>query len=637
MFENKKKTACAVALSLLAALGACVGGQPTVKGSAANLSESSIHSIISSAEEKIEKLYDLNVSAVQDKIAETRGYVSSSNMAAATDAAYELLSMTGESQPVTARSVWHRPTEKSLAELEASLDIYEDIGVNLVYVETFYHGYSMFKSNYVPYYVGFDSANYGEYDDYLDAFSTLAAERGIETHAWVENFYVGVNANTPLLQRHSDWVMYNDEVQTVGEESSLTYLQREEKGYIFIDPANDSVCDFLIEYYKELLEKNPLVKGLNLDYIRYPVSTQSTDTGYTRKAMYLFATEVGLEEYINPFAPIVEVHKAFKENVLSVSGNYQKWCQFRRQKITDFVERIYKEIKSEYPVTLSTAVFSSVNDSYEKKKQDWQTWFRNGWIDVATPMAYLDTAAQVKSAVQTMKNLAGETCYYYTGLASSYRGFPAYENVNQIQASYDGGANGYAIFCATQVLGMADVQKVLKLGFNSKKAVLPHAETGEVVKAYFDALKDRAERLYVPSGKMTAAQKTALSQKLDEILAMDMQTAEEIALVRTKVGALNCEEYASGYAKDRIEEQTKGLYDLLLIKINRANAYEALPKPQPPEDESSSSESSSTESSSSSGSSGNSTGAFGCFASAGAGYVPTAICFAWALKKRRKR
>ena len=56
---------------------------------------------------------------------------------------------------VSARGVWHRPddtgTEKDAAGVCAFLDKLQRAGVNLVFLETFYHGMAMYRSTFVPY------------------------------------------------------------------------------------------------------------------------------------------------------------------------------------------------------------------------------------------------------------------------------------------------------------------------------------------------------------------------------------------------------------------------------------------------------------------------------------------------------
>ncbi len=476
---------------------------------------------------------------------------------------YEILSMSSESRPVTARAVWHRPVEKNLTDLAATIDTYADTGINLIFVETFFNGYSMFKSDYVDYHKDFTSAKYTGYEDYLSAFVALAKAKGIEVHAWVEDFYVGLARNIKLLNQHPEWIMYN---------ADGTYLQKNEGGeYIFIDPVNPEVQNFLITYYTELLTKFPDIAGLNLDYIRYPVSTKAEDTGYTMYAMTEFAKTLGKESTLTATS-VDKMITQFRRNILNSTANYDAWCEFRMNAVTGFVERVNNEIKKEKGVLLSTAVFSSITQTKEQKKQDWQTWFRNGWIDIATPMAYFDSANEVMSGVSQMVVAAGTKCYYYTGLASSYRGLAAYENCYQIEASYMGGASGYVIFCSTQIIGHNDVQTLLKAGANSKDAVLPHASVDKVLKAYFDAVLDRADRIYIPNEGMTAEQKTALKARFDEILAMPYATGADLVAIQEEVAKLTkqagTQPFAKGFSGTRIRETMSDLYDLLETKIS---------------------------------------------------------------------
>lgn len=492
------------------------------------------------------------------------------------DLTYEILALSKESEPVTARAVWHRPVEKSYDKLIETLDTYEECGFNLIFVESFFNGYSMFKGQYVEYHPQFAGVTYGEYDDYLSAFVTEAGKRGIEVHAWVEDFYVGLKADISLLSGRSHWIMYNN---TKDNQNNYTFLQKNEGGpYVFIDPTNKEVTDFLVNYYKELLDEHPAIKGLNLDYIRYPVSSFDEDTGYTKNAMLGFAEKYPLsnirilETQTLP-QMITQFQKYFNKSYVGsdekVQEYYQYWCDYRKEAVTSFVERIYTEVKADRDILLSTAVFSSLSETTSSKKQDWRTWFRNGWIDIATPMAYFTAAADVQEGVTSMIWAAGNNCYYYTGLASSYSGLPAYENNYQIQASYDAGANGYVIFCSTQVIGHDDVQQVLKAGVNSKTAVLPHADAKTVLGAYFNTVLDRAQRLYLPAGHTTDAKLASLEAKFNDILAMDMDTAGQLTAVKTAVSNLakKTSSYVVGKSRARVADLLNDAVALLETKI----------------------------------------------------------------------
>lgn len=483
-----------------------------------------------------------------------------------------------ESQVVSSRAVWHRPIEMTYAEIETNVKMYKEIGINLIFVETLYNGYSAFKSEETlfPYHKNLaDSYNKDEankYNDYLSAFVACCVEYGIEVHAWVENFYVGIDRTVEIIKQHPEWIMINDD---------STEIQRNEGGpYYFIDPANKEVQDVLIGYYNELLEKHPDVAGLNLDYIRYPVSTRDEDTGFTMSAMKGFYDTLGKEFDAIQLAERAKMYKKFKQlfdpsyllgGQEEADSNYKMWVEYRQNVITEYVRRIKDEVKIPNGIMLSTSVFADVNESSNAKKQDWQTWFNNGWIDIATPMAYYNNTVDVNTKVHDMILMGGNNCMYYAGLASSYSGLPAWQNKEFIEASYSAGAAGYVIFCSTQIIGHEDVQLALKSGVNSKWAVLPHAAIDVVLEAAFDDILDKADRLYIPNGGMTEEQKASLAAIFDEILAMDYADAQgiynvECALLRLADGDIK--EYAKGYARQRIIEQLEYIADVLDARVS---------------------------------------------------------------------
>ena len=476
---------------------------------------------------------------------------------------------------VSARGVWHRPVETSYAEIEKNVRMYSEIGINLVFVETLYNGYSAFRTSIAdfPYNPRLDY-NYADgdknYADYLTAFAAACNKYGIEVHAWVENFYVGTQNTVPVVANHPDWLLYNDDGTTV---------QRNEGGaYIFLDPSNTEVQNLLISYYKDLFDKVEGIQGLNLDYIRYPVSDKAEDTGYTLTAMKAFAATKGMTfseaQLVSREKTSRKFVQLFDANYLvggqaEAEANYNDWVDYRTSVITAYVRRIKTEVKDVYGKMLSTSVFASVTDSYNAKKQDWKTWLSNGWIDIATPMAYYNNPADVRYHTENMILVAGNNCYYYTGIASSYSGLPAWQNKEQIEASYMAGANGYVVFCSTQIIGHTDVQEALKNGVNSSSAVLPHAELSKVLAAYFDKVIDRANRLYIPAAGMTEAQRDSLRAKFDEILAMPTSGAVNVHRVQSAIKTLySGTSYAKGYSGQRLSQQLKELVTLLDNRIS---------------------------------------------------------------------
>lgn len=570
----------------------------------------SVNSTITIAENRIKQLYDINADLIREYIAqtqtaleelkgikevieegmETAGWTTAERQSKLmTYNNYQLeverlqkkiLTTAAESASVSGRGVWHRPTEMTYQEIEETVKLYAQIGINMVFVETLYNGYSTFRSESedFPYHPNLaDSYVKDEnttYDDYLSAFVACCKAYDIEVHAWVENFYVGTQATVPVVANHPDWVMYNDDG---------TIYQRNEGGaYIFLDPANEEVQNCLISYYQEMFEKVPDLAGLNLDYIRYPVTDEAQDSGYTIAAMEGFAALKGMtftdaqktdrEKMAKKFKQLFD-YQYLKGGQEEADQNYADWVEYRTEIVTEYVRRIKTEIKDEYDILLSTSVFASVTESLQSKKQDWKTWFSNGWIDIATPMAYYTDASDVLKNVTAMIQSAGNLCYYYTGLASSYSGLPAWQNKEQIEASYSAGANGYVIFCSTQIIGHEDVQEVLMAGVNSTAAIRPHETLDKVLEGYFSTILDRAQRLYIPAGGMTEEQYIALQAEFEQIRAMSTDGAVDIYKIQKSIQSLYTTtgtSYAKGYSGQRIVETLKELVSLLDTKISIA-------------------------------------------------------------------
>lgn len=569
----------------------------------------SVEAAISNAETRIKQLYDVNAEVLNGHIANAREELGklktvkeeievalespdlteearlsllmkyNDSQLAIEKLRQTIIMCSAESNAVSARAVWHRPIELTYNEIATNIELYKEIGINLIFVETLYNGYSTFRSDYAefPYHKNLAEKYVKDdgtvYNDYLSAFVACCVENGIEVHAWVENFYVGTDKDVKVLTMHPDWVMYNDDGTTV---------QRNEGGpYYFIDPANKEVQDTLIGYYNELLEKYPEIAGLNLDYIRYPVSNEEEDTGFTIEAMKGFYATLGKEFSENQLADRKKMYNKFVQlfdpdylrgGEAEAAENYEKWVKYRASVITEYVRRIKDEVKIPNDIMLSTSVFASLTESSGAKKQDWKTWFNNGWIDIATPMAYYNNASDVNARVKEMILMGGNTCMYYAGLASSYSGLPAYYNKEFIEASYDAGASGYVIFCSTQIIGHEDVQNALKNGVNSKWGVLPHADINDILAASFADILDKADRLYIPAGGMTKEQKAELKAILDQIAAMDDSDPVAIYKIKKAVSDLaktnNIKAYAGGYSRQRIIEQLNYLADILDARIS---------------------------------------------------------------------
>ena len=357
-------------------------------------------------------------------------------------------SLIENSQPMA--GVWHRPNssgkENTLEGIRFVLDEFVSAGINTVFIEAFHHGMTFFRNEMIPYYRGYDEFDYGEYPDYLSAFVKEADLRGLSVHAWVQNFYIGVRDEVHFAVNHPEWILKNQQGLTRHTTEGQGF-----GGYIFLDPANPEVRKYLVEFYDLMLQRFPEINGLNLDYIRYPVSIfeEDTDTGYTDVAMTEFAEIHGIKLMSTDARD--EFNQAIKENML-----YEDWVAYRANHITVFVSSVSEMMRSKYPnKPLSTAVFPELDEAYHKKKHNVREWLASGALDLVTPMVYSYSADDVRAQVKSMTQMCkGVRCS--AGLYATYHKQSTDELIAHINAAVESGSDGFVLFDAAKTFFEAD-------------------------------------------------------------------------------------------------------------------------------------------------------------------------------------
>lgn len=477
--------------------------------------------------------------------------------------------LTYESRVIDSRGVWHRPNnagynELTLEGVEEFLDDLVHNNINSLYVETFFHGYVITPNNSkTEMHPWLSGGNYGEYgNDYLEALISEAHERGIEVHAWVQNFNVGFDGMEypQFLKDHPEWIIYNDDA---------TFLQRNEGGkYIFADPANPEVQEYLLDIYKELMDEYDF-EGLHLDYIRYPVTYRDQDTGYTDYARNEFQT-------LNNLDGTTDLETLVKTD----DDIHQKWTDYKTEKVTSFVKSVVDAMhEQDTKKIISTAIFPDTLEATIKKNQDWPTWVKNGWIDVTTPMAYYSGASTVESKVSDMVTYVDGITLNYGGIAPAFMGLPTESNPLQAQAVRNGEAFGTVIFASQNITGYGLVSDSFTLGIFSKKAVIPHDDIKLIIETMTkDMVGDhsKAERLYIPAGKMTTTQQNDLKTELTKIANMPYATSSDVEKMVEALEEIidDIQDYGSGFADNRMKEDLTYLSEILQVRATRLEIEE---------------------------------------------------------------
>lgn len=337
--------------------------------------------------------------------------------------------------PQEFKGVWIRPAYYSVDGIKSVINRIADAGINNIFIETYYHGQTIFPSRTMEEY-GFIKQNpeYAGFDP-LRIWITEAHKKGIKVHIWFESFYVG---NKPpetnpryILAVKPEWANYQ---KKNADSETIPYSVSEHNGY-FIDPANPEVQAFLYNLIDEIiLRYRP--DGINLDYIRYPQSLapnysnyDQSNWGYTKYAREEFQKMYGVD-------PI---------ELTTGDALWYQWKMYRAGKITDFVRRIGRLARMN-DITTTAVIFPNIQMAYDTKLQDWKTWSRNNFIDGFTPLLLTcDDKTAMNLIGNVLRNKSANT-KLYAGLFVTFMNGSNSDLIKQIHAARRYDVNGLIIF-----------------------------------------------------------------------------------------------------------------------------------------------------------------------------------------------
>lgn len=333
--------------------------------------------------------------------------------------------------PDEIRGVWLRPTETTPEQIIYTLDNLKSNGFNNVFLETYFHGKTIFPSKVMNKY-GFNIQN-EKFDSFdpLEIWIKEAHKRDIKVHIWFQSFYVGnqqpeYNPSSILAVR-PDW---GNKTKKYADENKATKSVSEHNGY-FLDPSNPEVQTFLEELIVEIIDTyNP--DGINLDYIRYPNASSTRDMdswGFTQYARNDFKLLYGTD-------PI----ELTTSDVL-----WYDWNQYRRNNVTNFVKKIGK-LGKEKNVYISTVIFPDLAAALSKKQQDWRTWSSKNYVDGFTPLFLTYDSKMLASMMDDVKNVKSPNTDLFAGLFVTFMGGASEDLIRQIFETRKMNVNGIILF-----------------------------------------------------------------------------------------------------------------------------------------------------------------------------------------------
>lgn len=143
---------------------------------------------------------------------------------------------------------------------------------------------------------------------------------GVEVHPWIVTYRIwntswGAAPANHVWTLHPEWALTSSSGAT------------SESGYYNLDPGVPGAQDYISDLVMDIVGKYD-IDGFEFDYIRYP----GTEWGYNPITVQRFTDEFGS-------APPTS----------SSDPNWDAWCDYRRQQVTDLVKKCYLNILASKP------------------------------------------------------------------------------------------------------------------------------------------------------------------------------------------------------------------------------------------------------------------------------------------------
>jgi len=222
--------------------------------------------------------------------------------------------------------------------------------------------------------------------DTIDVILKEAKRCNIKIFAWINVLSIGRTKNVDIFTKLGKGILTKDQylrspMRTEDINESDKYYLRDEQ--LFLEPGDQRVSEYMVSIIDEIMTRYPDLSGAHLDYVRYPYPVPFIP----RSSFNKFGLTYGYGD---------ENIKRFKEKTgldpLSMANDNENsliWDNWKRDQITNLVDKLTKAIKNKFPKMLvSCAVISSAETAFSVAFQDWPGWLENGIVDYVILMNY---------------------------------------------------------------------------------------------------------------------------------------------------------------------------------------------------------------------------------------------------------
>lgn len=271
-------------------------------------------------------------------------------------------------------------------------------GINEIYLQLYRAGRAYYNSQIA------DSTKYEEIvkssgTDTIAFLLQEANKKKIKVFAWLNVLSLSENKEAAIAVKFGDTVFTKDQYLRLSSkneqaDTSDKYYLRENQ--LFLEPGDPRVGEYILSIIDELLTRYPALKGIHLDYVRYPYAVPylpdsrfnnyGLSYGYGEENMARFKQATGLDPLTMPEA---------RDNCLL-------WDNWKREQITALVQKITQHTKvKSADLTVSCAVIPYPEQAYSVAFQDWPLWVKEGIIDYVVLMSYTKDNRLFETAVKS--------------------------------------------------------------------------------------------------------------------------------------------------------------------------------------------------------------------------------------------
>jgi len=289
------------------------------------------------------------------------------------------------SVPFQVCGVWTHPgffgtdEKEATKKIRTTLDDYVHSGINTVMV--------MIKgtNGYVYYQSRLGTKDPAYSWDFFGVFLKEAQKRKITVHPWFCVFPEG--AVVGQVRQHPEWLIRSAENEMVG----------------VVNPALPEVRAYEIGLMIELVKRYP-VDWVHLDYIRFPSSPREVYFSWDGRTRSQFKDYSGMDP---------------ADMKARDSGNmmWDEWIAWNGERVTQFVKELKDALKSVgRPVKISAAVFPAADKAKVLIGQDWESWAKQGLVDMLCPMLYTNQAGLFEKYTREAVDIGRGKCLVCPGI-----------------------------------------------------------------------------------------------------------------------------------------------------------------------------------------------------------------------------